>query len=141
MAHAFKTIPAKPAFGTAQPLFYQSDYLNIKKRQILSKIRCNPNWGYDYYYLVNKPSQPEINPFSLVYNLYSKENLCDVNTLAYNNNLNVPVTKINPLSTPLYKYYTIDPQGQLFGNTQCGELNYVNYMQPSKLPVCCNTLP
>lgn len=132
MAHAFKTIPAKPTFGTVQPLIYQSDYLNIKKKQILSNIRCNPNLGYDYYYLLYKSrGTTQINPLNLVYNLYSQENLYKVNTLAYNNNLSVPVTKINPSSTPLYNYYTIDPEGQLFGDSPCGELNYVNYVEPS----------
>ena len=132
MAHAFKTIPAKPTFGTVQPLLYQSDYLNSKKRIALLSNYKRHNLCYDAYYLWRKPSfTNQINPVNLVYNLYSKENLYNVNTLAYNNNLTVPVTNINPSLTPLYNYYTIDPQGQLFGNSPCGELNYVNYMEPS----------
>uniref|UniRef100_A0A6C0E361 Uncharacterized protein n=1 Tax=viral metagenome TaxID=1070528 RepID=A0A6C0E361_9ZZZZ len=132
MAHAFQTIPAKPTFGTIQPIIYQSDYLNIKKRQILSNIRCSPNLGYNYYYLLYKPSYVnQINPFNLNYGLYSQENLTEVNTLARNNALSVPVNTTNPSLTPFYNYYTIDPQGQLFGNSPCGQLNYVNYMQPA----------
>ena len=106
--------------------------MNIKKRQILSTITCNPNLGYDYYYLLQKPSfVNQINPFNLNYGLYSQENLSTVNMLARNNALDVPVDKVKPSLTPLYNYYTIDPQGQLFGNSPCGQLNYVNYMQPS----------
>jgi len=132
MAHAFKTIPAKPTFGTVQPLLYQSDYLNRKKRLALLSNYKKPNLCYDAYYLLYNPSfVNQFNPLNLGYNLYSQENLYNVNTIANNNNLTIPVNKINPLLTPLYNYYTIDPQGQLFGNSQCGELNYVNYIEPS----------
>ena len=34
MAHAFKTISAKPTFGTLRENLYQSDYINRKKRII-----------------------------------------------------------------------------------------------------------
>ena len=132
MTHAFKTIPAKPTFGTVQPLLYQSDYLNSKKRQALANRKpIDASISYDAYLLYNPRVATQINPFNLVYNLYSQENLYNINTLAHNKNLTVPVTKINPLLKPLYNHYTIDPQGQLFGNIPCGELNYVNYMRPS----------
>lgn len=40
-----------------------------------------------------------------------------------------PSVIINPsaATTPFYYDYIIDPLGELFGRSQCGELNYVNY--------------
>ena len=35
MAHAFKTIPAKPTFGTLTKAGYQSDYITNKKANLL----------------------------------------------------------------------------------------------------------
>jgi hypothetical protein len=45
-----------------------------------------------------------------------------------------PVTispSINPTLQPFYYYYNIDPNGELFGNTQCGINNYTNFMEVS----------
>jgi hypothetical protein len=141
MAHAFKVIPAKPTFGTVRPLFYQDDYLAAKKRAVLfanaqSNINTNSRYSkdtfdYETYYLLRYNTLPrsEVNRSNLIYNLYSQENLTSVNSVARNTNLLVPAT-INSTNTPFYNYYSIDPIGQLFGRSQCGELNYVNYMQP-----------
>lgn len=43
MAHAFKTISAKPTFGTIRANLYQSDYVNRKKGVITfcnSRVTC-----------------------------------------------------------------------------------------------------
>jgi len=32
------------------------------------------------------------------------------------------------VSYPFYFKYQIDPRGELFGKSQCGELNYTHYM-------------
>jgi hypothetical protein len=32
-------------------------------------------------------------------------------------------------TAPFYFTNTIDPLGELFGNSQCGELNYTHYMR------------
>ena len=134
MAHAFKTIPAKPAFGTIRPLLYQDDYLTIKKSAALyaQPITYNRALNYENYYLAryNRLLRKQINPSNLIYNLYSVENLTGVNSVGINPT-GTPATKINPTLKPFYQYYTIDPNGQLFGNSQCGELNYVNYMRPN----------
>ena len=41
MAHAFKTISAKPTFGTLQPNLYQSDYINRKKGIIVFQYKVD----------------------------------------------------------------------------------------------------
>jgi hypothetical protein len=40
---------------------------------------------------------------------------------------NDPV-QIDPSTDTFYLDYTIDPLGELFGASQCGELNYTRYM-------------
>ena len=62
MAHTFKPIPAKPAFGTLTQVVYQGDYINNKKAKLVyclnrDKKSCNkltkaPN--YKEYNLYNK---------------------------------------------------------------------------------------
>jgi hypothetical protein len=37
-------------------------------------------------------------------------------------------SKIDPALTPIYSYYTIDPENKLSGNTPCAIQKYVNYM-------------
>jgi len=134
MAHAFKTIPAKPTFGTVRPLLYQDDYLTIKKRNALfaTPLYNSGPLNYETYYLSrhNRLLRTQVNTSNLIYNLYSVENLTGVTSVGINPYGN-QATKINPASVPFYQYYTVDPKGQLFGNSQCGELNYVHYMRPN----------
>lgn len=87
-----------------------------------------------------------VNKSNLIFSQYSKLNLKDVCTVSQiepgvnpepcgdvlpcnpcqNNNPVIinPATAINPF----YWTYQIDPLGELFGKTQCGELNYTHYM-------------
>lgn len=90
-----------------------------------------------------------INKSNLIIGQYTKFNTNDICTVSdINNNpqpcssdhpcnpcqINTPVSidptplvpPINP--KPFYYTYQIDPLGELFGKTPCGELNYVNYM-------------
>jgi hypothetical protein len=83
-----------------------------------------------------------INKSNLIMGQYTKLDLkpvCTViNTDNYNandclNNIigcpnNSPVIIDPSSSTPFYQKNIIDPCGGLFGNTQCGELNYTSYM-------------
>jgi aminopeptidase C len=130
-SHTFNKIPAKPTFGTFQNQLDSSDYLTLKKQRYL-KYNKDPKYinTYDYYYL-NKDKTisllKQINTNNLNYNLISKENLNNVITLIDNNGQINPY--INPDGKPFYKYYKIDPLGQLFGLSQCGVNNYVNYME------------
>jgi len=67
-----------------------------------------------------------INPYDLYVNLISKLDLSGVSVIQSNENFSSP-TSINTSSVPFIDY-TIDPSGELFGNTVCGINNYVEYM-------------
>jgi len=161
MAHAFKTISAKPTFGTLKENLYQSDYINRKKGTIAFckspsgcqnsclKIRVAPS--YDKINLFNLGRYLDRrnlflnNKTNLVIGQYAKENLIQVCTVSplspymkptpcgpdapcnpcQNNN---PVI-IDPANSTdaFFNIYITDPLGELFGKTQCGELNYTNH--------------
>jgi hypothetical protein len=155
MTHAFKTISAKPTFGSLRENIYQSDYINRKKGLLMycnSQSTCNKSKVSSSYNNINsfnlgrslvKCNILPVNKSNLIIGQYSKTNLTDVCSISKGpppntqcsseipcnpcqNNL--PVT-INETSTvPLYFDYTIDPLGELFGKSQCGELNYINYI-------------
>lgn len=162
MAHAFKTISAKPTFGTLRENLYQSDYINRKKGIITyckssaycQKINRAPSYdrinSYNlgsYTLALDKCNIIPVNKGNLIIGQYSKTNLADVCTVSslipytapapcgYDNPCspcqnNTPVI-IDPSASPgtvFYQNYSIDPLGQLFGKTQCGELNYIHYM-------------
>jgi hypothetical protein len=131
MAHAFKVIPARPVFQQIQSLNYASDYLLEKKR--LLRLRRDPVFvKYDFEtYLDKYKLRNEFNRSNLLYNLYSKENLNLVTTVA-SNPKDIKINNIDPTLKPFYQYYVIDPKGQLFGKSQCGELNFVRYMETIK---------
>lgn len=168
MAHAFKTISAKPTFGTLKENLYQSDYINRKKGIITvcnsssrcQRIRVAPSYNTinsfnigRYVLSLDKCNVLPVNKSNLIISQYTKTNLTDVCTVSnIDPNIhpapcssNLPCDPcqnnthiiIDPISTTIPFYYTcqIDPLGQLFGNTQCGELNYTQYMgfyPPSK---------
>jgi hypothetical protein len=85
-----------------------------------------------------------INKSNLIVSQYSKLNLNGVCTVSYGAPPSVPCSIVNPCSpcqnntpviinpttstTPFYFNATIDPNGELFGASQCGELNYTKYM-------------
>jgi len=157
MAHAFAPIPAKPTFGTLRENLYQSDYLERKKgkliycnnRSICSKLRIAKD--YDQYNLFNLGKYARsletcniipINKGNLVIGQYTKLNLNNVCTVIPINNtpcnlinfcppcLTKETVIVDPTSTvPFYESYYIDPLGELFGNSQCGEQNYTSYME------------
>jgi hypothetical protein len=157
MAHAFKIISAKPTFGTLKENLYQSDYLNRKKGKLIfcnSNFNCpkiNHNFDYDSIYSYNLGRYSlslanilPINKSNLIIGQFTKENLKDVCTVQTINpaispqpcgtslpcdpcQINTPIV-IDPSSpNPFYFNYQIDPFGQLFGKSQCGELNYTQY--------------
>lgn len=140
MAHAFKVISASPTFQKTQLLNYASDYLSDKKARLLQfqpkKTNYTKNYDYESFYLLNKRIfHNEFNKFNkanLLYNLYSKENLNQV-TIVSSNPANIKVNTINSGLKPFYQNYILDPKGRLFGNSQCGELNFTRYMEPDFL--------
>ena len=127
MAHAFKTISAKPTFGTLKHNLSQSDYIARKK------------WFAHTY---NMPfPDTNVNKSNLIMGQYTKLNLMGICTVAKieptvtpSPDASCPTDKpviIDPNATtdPFYYKYQIDPMGELFGKSQCGELNYIRYME------------
>lgn len=145
MAHAFKKIPAKPTFGALKPNLYQSDYITNKKAKIAF---CDVNNVSNYNQLnlynrgkyLNSLEVGNISSFDksdLIFGLYSKmdlTNVCSVINGPPCNNIDScigcdEVTTIDiSSSSPFYFTNTIDPVGELFGNTTCGTNNFINYM-------------
>ena len=151
MAHAFKTIPAKPSFGVLKESVYQSDYIaRLKSRNTFCDTKTNGlcmslgtslDKDYNTFHQLKHFRAVCDLPFNksdLVVNLYSKMNLQDVcvigdtGTNIYNCNAGATGCNTsagyNPTISPFYQQYTIDPCGKLFGNTQCGIKNFTNYM-------------
>ena len=154
MSHAFKTIPAKPTFGTLRPVGFQSDYIVNKKSKIAycnSSSPCEKNIYAPSYnqmnlfnngrrrsvnYLANNNLLPFLNKSNVIAGLYSKMDLTNVCTLING----FPCNKIDSCSacknavsvdssstSPLNWSNTIDPVGALFGKTPCGIQNFTNY--------------
>lgn len=145
MSRPFKSYSAKAAFDQVQESSTAGDYILNKKA---STIYCAPNICHPNRN-VNSQSNLQMlkiannlkfnsfvsnfNKTSLYVNLYTQlnlENICTVSDLS--GNCQIPITTtvpyINP-SVPTYDNYIIDPSGILFGTTQCGLNNFVNFMQ------------
>ena len=158
MAHAFAPIPAKPAFGTLKENLYQSDYINRKKAKYTycrtptycQKMTNASSYGKLYSYNLGRYSLSlencnviPVNKGNLIMSQYTKLNLQNVCTVSAGPPPSQPCSSDAPCNpcqnnasvqidassdTPFYESYTIDPLGELFGVSQCGELNYTRYM-------------
>jgi hypothetical protein len=156
MAHTFKPIPGKPAFGTLTQVVYQGDYISNKKAKLLyclnsDKTSCNKLTkaiNYGQYNLYNKGRYLNaltngcILPFNktnLITGQYSKMNLDSVCTVIDG----YPCSQIDSCpgceigasvnadinaTEPFYQTNTIDPVGNLFGKSECGINNFTRYM-------------
>ena len=92
----------------------QSNYLQLKQARYLGNFRCKPQYG-------------NLDLISNLYTTMNLENVCVINSLATNT---CPNTKVNPSNNFIINYQ-IDPNGSLFGNTQCGINNFLQYRQKS----------
>ena len=121
-------------------------------RSTCKKIYSSPMPSYDtlnsfnhgkYKLSLDKCNILPVNKSNLIISQYTKSDLTDVCTIQplFPHIKPEPCSSINPCSpcqnnTPvtintadvLYQTYQIDPLGELFGRTQCGELNYTHYM-------------
>jgi hypothetical protein len=146
MAHAFKTIPAKPAFGNIREELYQSDYIEKKKKRIMNcdlglSGKCNlvknfypidkSNLIIGQYSYLNLSTacvaieQPIPNDIGSCFNTpdFNECTSCDQPII-----MNVGTDgKWNSGNSNFYQDVYIDPIGELFGYSQCGELNYTHY--------------
>jgi hypothetical protein len=160
MAHAFKTISAKPTFGNTITTTYQSDLTAHKKFNQLycaASLPCKKvtqtNNYYDLYLFKSKNSPMccqnfPVSKTNLVAGQYTALDLIDVCTASKQstNNPVVPFVCSTPVkmlvdpstgvwnsgTTAFYQDVYIDPNGELFGITQCGEMNYASYMVINK---------
>jgi hypothetical protein len=154
MAHAFAPIPAKPTFGTLKQNIYQSDYITRKKAKLTycttpaycNKVKNSNSYAelnaYNlgrYVYGLDTCNVIAINKGNLVMGQYTKLDLTGICTVIpttpcdiindcepCSNHTPVPIIATNNI--PFYFNNTIDPIGQLFGTSQCGELNYTKNM-------------
>ena len=146
MRSTFQTNPARPAFGVLNESNNASDYIANKRAKTIFCVanRCAPRKSINtssnllhinkanylkYYKCLNA-----LNTSNLNSNLFTKLNLMDV-AVIQKNIVGPPIVYETPTSidsslieTP-YNTYTIDPSGQLFGNTTCGIKNYLNYIE------------
>lgn len=130
MAHSFKTGYGKHTFGVFKEPQTASDYITKKKSEVIfcNVNPCVPNIIVNTQgdlTLLRKTliSTDVIDTTNLDVNLITKMDLTDVTSCdpSYNS-LNVDA------NGEIYYTYTIDPSGELFGNTICGLNNYVKYM-------------
>ena len=124
-----------------------------KSRSACQRIKVAPSYNirnsfniglYDLK-LKNNNIYP-VNKSNLIIGQYTKSNLNNVCTISnifpyskpapcsYDNPCNPCQNNnsviIDPASTtPFYETNMIDPLGELFGKSQCGELNYTHYME------------
>jgi hypothetical protein len=144
MSRLFQPLPAKPSFGTLQKNSYSSDYTKkLKLKNILAySIKNQTKRNLSQEQLIDLKNcelknniifnKSYLDKTNLIAGQYSQENLEGVITVSAANQITSPYTSttIVPSPTiPFYFNYNIDPTGALFGNTQCGLNNYVNFMQ------------
>jgi hypothetical protein len=144
----FPTTPGRKAFGVNKPVQNAGDYiLNKKTKNAYCNISlCRPQNKVvnqsdllalrKSNYLYNRCVSYNFNKTNLNITLFTKLDLTGVRVLADAITGQSP-TKILPLTTenftalaqnPYYARYTIDPCGELFGNTTCGINNYQDYV-------------
>jgi hypothetical protein len=140
MAHSFKTNSGRSTFGTFKEPLDAGDYIsNIKAKTTYCKPNiCSSNGyvGSESNLLTLKKANNlafyscrNVNRANLNINLITKLNLNNVPVIE-NMAFESPTVITPPTETTNpYLYYTIDPCGNLFGNTTCGENNYINYQE------------
>ena len=155
MAHAFKTISAKPTFGSERSNYHQSDVVaqhKFKQLRCLSKHSCRKitstnNYSDLYLFKSNNSTncqQFPVSKYNITSGQYTFIDLDGVCTASnqIKTNPSIPFvcdTPVKMLVDPstgtwnsgqsaFYQDVTIDPNGELFGNSQCGKLNYIDYI-------------
>ena len=138
MMHAYTIIPAKPAFGNYTKHFSYADvmankranhiYYNCKRTNHINSqgelmaIRKITNSACD-----NGCNVLPFNKTNLQVNLITQLDLNNILILELNTDPGKPA-KIDPTLTPIYSYYTIDPDNKLSGDTPCAIQKFVNYI-------------
>ena len=103
------------AYGSYGSYGSYENLLNIRRGYILDKNELN--------------GVPPFNQMDLVSGLYSVLDLSEVITVCAGTAECAGVTGMNNVNCPpLYQYYRIDPEGELFGNAPCSINNYLNFV-------------
>ena len=143
MAHSFKTYPGRPAFDVFGGCIDAGNYVRNKKARSSfcganvckqgRKVNTQSNLLLlnESIYL-NNFSCGHINKTDLYVNLLQKLDLEGVAVIQNNNPPFNSPTDISA-SIPAYLNYTIDPCGNLFGNSSCGVYNYQYYLSYNPL--------
>jgi hypothetical protein len=140
MAHSFKNYSAKPTFGSNKESNSAGDYILRKKARatFCTSAACpkiyNLNTQGDLNllktakYLDNVNCRLPFNKNNLNINLVTKLDLTDVCVIEDASGNVCPTSIIYDEIPNFYNRYIIDPSGNLFGNTQCGISNFLNYL-------------
>jgi hypothetical protein len=146
-------------FGTVKQNLYSSDYIANKKAKTMycnattiskptfssivisndKQINSQENLKlFQNATLLKQQSSSDcvqypFNTANLNINLYTTTDLNGVNTFKLTTS---STTTIVPTNYPLYEFYTLDPNGSLFGNTACFKRNFLNYWVPNKPRQC-----
>jgi len=135
----FKSYMGKNTFGTLKESNEAGEYILNKNA---TTIFCSPNSCIPSRTVATQRNRLLLIKANSIYfstyqNPYNAANL-NINLVTKLNLTNVPVIQQNkPYAVPAYLNktaipyldYTIDPSGNLFGNTICGTDNYQNYLQ------------
>ena len=133
----FSIYPAKPAFGTFRESINAGDYIKNKaakasycKSNLCHQVLNNKSQGEllllkQAKNLSDSRCSSDINSYNLNSNLYTKLDLQNICVIKNIENGDCP-TSIDT-SLTFVGNYEMDPNGALFGNTQCGLNNYLNY--------------
>ena len=139
----FKPYMGKNTFGVFKESNEAGEYI-LNKKAITTF--CNPNICVPSRTLLTQSNRLLLRNANNIYfgiskNTYNTSNL-NVNLVTKLNLSDVPViidvsgnspAQLNVTSIP-YLDYTIDPSGNLFGNTICGTNNFQNYLQLNPPP-------
>jgi len=148
--HSFKTSSGKSTFGGFNEPQDAGDYIknktattsycNLANCNTINKATNNKfnsennRLLFNKSYYLNTVPIPDFNKMNLASNLITKLDLQSLDStvvpVIQKNGIPpiVPTDIIITSSTVSYIDYTIDPCGNLFGNTVCGINNYMNYL-------------
>jgi hypothetical protein len=148
--HSFKSASGKSAFGVFDESQHAGDYtlnktatttyckpvnFNTINRTTNNRFTSEYNrFLFNKSYYLNTAPMSSFNKSNLASNLITKLDLQTMDSsvvpVVQNNGIppTVPTEIIITSSTVPYLDYTIDPCGNLFGNTLCGINNYRNYL-------------
>lgn len=141
MSRPFANYSANVTFSQIFEPLDASEYIRNKKAKytFCSPNICHPNkniYSQSNYLLLKRannlafyPCINEIDKTQLYINLLTKLDLSYNFPVISNINGGTYPVEIDPTSTtPPYLVYNVDPSGNLFGNDQCGPLNFENYL-------------